>query len=193
MIVFASLPKLLLFPLTFLSFCFYNEVNQVTQAEGIEIMKVTTKTGDWGETSISTKRVLKSSQVIDTMGELDELMAFFIVFASEYPIYLSPIQAIVADCSTICAILAQYKKTEDFTEIRISWLESEITRLDCKQFNFTYPFHDSRLAKLNTLRTITRRVERSLWKYHETTLPLSPIILIYFNRLSDYIYLLSTE
>jgi cob(I)alamin adenosyltransferase len=54
---------------------------------------------------------------------------------------------------------------------------------------FIYPYDDPRNAQINVARTICRRAERTIIRLHEeSNQPES--LLIFMNRLSDYIFVL---
>ena len=51
-------------------------------------MIVTTKTGDQGTTEIQSGRISKADPLLEVLGDLDELSADCLVFASLTPAYL---------------------------------------------------------------------------------------------------------
>jgi cob(I)alamin adenosyltransferase len=119
-------------------------------------MKVTTKTGDQGQTGVFNQRVEKDSLVIDLLGHLDEVMAQMI---------------------------------DDFSEERVAHLEEMIRLHNEKCYGFVYPFDNPMKAKLNILRTVVRRCERVMVRAFKENTDF-PLIRVYMNRLSDYVFIL---
>ena len=71
-------------------------------------MIVTTKTGDQGTTEIQSGRISKADPLLEVLGDLDELSADCLVFASLTPAYRLVMEALVQDLSAGCAELAGY-------------------------------------------------------------------------------------
>jgi len=149
---------------------------------------VTTKTGDKGTTYLKDKIVSKGSLRVEAMGTIDELIATMILTQSltglDRELFEKPVKTLIE----IGSYLSFYKQEPDFKAIT-NHMESIIkARRDA--FNgFIYPYGDPKNAQINVLRTIVRRAERSLIRLHEEN-PLPENLLIFMNRLSDYIYVL---
>ena len=155
-------------------------------------MIVTTKTGDQGTTGIQSGRISKADPLLEVLGDLDELSAECLVFASLTPAYRPLIEMLVQDLSAGCAELTGYGEGR-FSE-RIERLEHEIQEKlkDQGEFGFHYPLACLSSAQLNRLRAISRRVERHWWglqNSHKT----NPQLGIYLNRLSDYFFALQIQ
>jgi len=154
-------------------------------------MSIVTKTGDKGETRVfdpKTKKLVaisKSSKKIETIGNIDELNSLLGVIG-EYT-------DIQSDLFTINAILAGTKL--GFGKTKTKKLEKEIDKLERilpPQKNFIYYGGDPTASLLFFARAVCRRAERSLMslsKIHST----SHQILIYLNRLSDYLFIKARE
>lgn len=149
-------------------------------------MKVTTRTGDAGETGLKDKRVDKTSGLIELMGNLDEVMAHLILSYSLNPKKSQGFKEKVDDLILVSSILAGYKNIDDFPANKIIEIEDEIKLRNDIFDGFVYPFDDPHKAQINVLRTVVRRAERSALR--ELSHDEFNVILIYLNRLSDYVF-----
>lgn len=146
----------------------------------IRSMAVYTKAGDKGKTgTYRGKRISKSSKLIAAIGSVDELNSFLGVIGG-----LIDIQE---NLFTINAILtgAKLKLPSDAT----SKLEKEIDKIEGSlpvQKNFLIYGGTKRAAQIYFARALARRAEREL-----VNLKIKPEILIYINRLSDYLFMLA--
>ena len=145
-------------------------------------MAIYTKTGDRGQTSaFSGRRVSKSSKLIDAIGTIDELNSFLGIVGG-----LTEIQK---NLFTINAILtgAKLKLSEGATrklEIEIDDIEGSLP----VQKYFLIYMGTEKARNLFFARAICRRAERKLVK-----LKAKPEILMYINRLSDYLFMKARE
>jgi len=149
---------------------------------------VTTKTGDKGTTYLKDKIVSKGSLRVEAMGTIDELIANLIltqaVTGLDQELFEKPVKTLVE----IGSYLSFYKGEPDF-KIITQHMESVI-QARREAFNgFIYPYGNLSNAQLNVLRTVVRRTERALIRLHEES-ALPEALLIFMNRLSDYIYVL---
>ena len=153
-------------------------------------MKIYTKTGDRGETSLfGGARVAKNDPRIEAYGTIDELNSFAGVARASWP--SSPIDAqlarIQSDLFDIGAHLASPGSTR-FTgadPARIAELESAIDAMESELQplrNFILPGGCAAAAHLHVARTVCRRAERLVVALHD-----EPSI-VYLNRLSDYLF-----
>lgn len=160
-------------------------------------MKIYTKTGDFGYTKYKGRMVSKDDKIFELFGVIDEAQAY-IDFASNFTIghkkFLTEISSILYkimgsfygennDSPHLEAIL------EDATvklEGGIDYIES------AKPFghNFLVLNSNQTTAALNIARVNVRRMERFLAAYKETHV-VNSSILIFVNRLSDYLYALA--
>ena len=152
-------------------------------------MKVTTKTGDQGNTGIYDKRLEKDDALIDLLGHLDEVMAHFIYAQAHYPEALQEFKTRVDELILIASIVAGFKPESDFKEATVAHLEEEIKKIAEQCSGFVYPFDDPYRATLNVLRTVVRRLERVMVRAFKQNQDY-PLIRIYTNRLSDYVFIL---
>jgi len=146
-------------------------------------MPVMTKSGDKGSTRTLNKSISKGSELIEALGSLDELIATMILVQARYHIKF---EDRVAEIVKINSFLAGSINPLQLDQA-IKTIESEIELKQVPFTNFVYPFDDETKAALNHLRTIVRRAERVVIRLH-TIEPLPNELLVYMNRLSDYVF-----
>lgn len=154
-------------------------------------MKIYTRTGDSGETSLLTgARVLKNDPRIEGYGTLDELNACIGVARASWP--GGPVDdelaAIQSDLFDLGAFLASDgdPRFPGVDTVRTQALESSIDRMESELAplkNFILPGGSAAAAHLHLARTVCRRAER-LVIGGESHRP----AVIYLNRLSDWLF-----
>jgi len=166
-------------------------------------MKIYTKTGDKGETSLfGGERVLKDSLRIESYGTIDELNSFIglaitEVLDKEILNLLGEIQNMLfnvgADLAT--PALERNKKlkvkrvSSDYAEEiekAIDYFESKLAPLQ----NFILPGGSKAAAILHVCRTVARRAERRVIRLNNTE-QVGENLIIFLNRLSDLFFVLS--
>ena len=170
-------------------------------------MKIYTKTGDKGETSLyGGTRVSKAAARVESYGTLDELNAFIGLAKAEISDekVLNQLQKIQFDLFTVGSeaatptdklILANGKNRLDLmiSEEEISELEHWMDDLDGEleplQF-FILPSGGKAAASVHVCRTVCRRAERTMVYLNETE-EVRPELIKYLNRLSDYLFILA--
>ena len=170
-------------------------------------MKIYTKTGDKGETSLyGGTRVSKAAARVESYGTLDELNAFIGLAKAEISDekVLNQLQKIQFDLFTVGSeaatptdklILANGKNRLDLmiSEKEISELELWMDDLDAEleplQF-FILPSGGKAAASVHVCRTVCRRAERAMVHLNETE-EVRPELIKYLNRLSDYLFILA--
>ena len=154
-------------------------------------MTIYTKTGDRGETRVfdpKTKKpvtISKSSKIIETIGNIDELNSLLGIVGGQADIQ--------SDLFTINAILAGTKLS--FGWAKTKKLEKEIDKLEKTlpvQKNFIYYEGDPKAALLFLARAVARRAERSLVSLPDLIANRYQLIT-YLNRLSDYLFIKARE
>jgi cob(I)alamin adenosyltransferase len=152
-------------------------------------MAIYTKTGDRGTTKVFDKKtqtlvgIRKDSCKIKCIGNIDELNSFLGVIGD-----LTDIQG---DLFTINSILAGSNLR--FTKSKTRKLEKQIDIWEGKlpvQKNFIYYGGTPKAALLFYARALCRRAERSLVSFAKKE-KVPEAILVYFNRLSDYLFMLA--
>jgi cob(I)alamin adenosyltransferase len=150
-------------------------------------MKIYTKKGDEGLTSLYDCTVVpKSYDLIDLIGDLDELNSFIGIIESNE--ILPSLQTWIFDLGTIIAN-PKHKYNFDEDNAIINFIEKEIDRLTelmPKLKNFILPSGNIHLS-----RAICRRCERKLVGviYNNKHIPNN--CLAFLNRLSDYLFTLA--
>ena len=167
--------------------------------------KIYTKTGDMGTTSlIGGKRVKKCSLRLDTYGTIDELNAHTGLLRSlliedkelaalppqsfEFFIWL---QSRLFDIGTHLAMPCTQQGEMppcSITESHVQHLESAIDWID-QQLEplqaFILPGGTIEASQCHVCRTVCRRAERLVTALAEE-IPISPLLLAFINRLSDF-------
>lgn len=163
-------------------------------------MKIYTKTGDEGTTSLfGGKRVSKSELRIDTYGTVDELNSWMGVLRDLE--VNQKRKAVVVEIQdrlfTIGSILATEPnntkvKIPSLSESDISFLEKEIDDMDAQlqpmRF-FVLPGGHPSISWGHVARTVCRRAERLVIALHNVE-KVNPFVIKYLNRLSDYLFVL---
>lgn len=163
-----------------------------------KLISVTTKTGDAGESGLANgERVGKDHPVFEVIGTLDEVNSWLGLIAAKlgesfhaHKTFLYHVQ------DTLFYIGAEFAKSPKaaLTEDKIMELEK---RADVLQLSMSEGWHTQFLLPggtelggyLDVARTVARRCERLAVIYSKSE-QVSPIVLRYLNRLSDYLYLL---
>ena len=167
-------------------------------------MKIYTKSGDKGKTSlIGGKRVSKDDIQIDAYGTIDELNSNLGLLRDYCSIKSdkSFIIDIQKDLFIIGSLLAlDYSKNNNLDNIVFSknktvLIENKIDEIDSslpKMTNFIVPGGHVTVSTCHISRSICRRAERNCIKFAKQ-FELNNNILIYLNRLSDYLFILSRK
>ncbi len=164
-------------------------------------MKIYTKTGDGGETSLhGGARVRKDALRIEAYGTVDELNAHLgIVRALAPPATLDQdLGRIQEDLFTLGADLATPDGPAAATIRRIAGADSErleqlIDRLESSLEplqHFVLPAGSPVAAQLHTARTVCRRAERRVVELSSRE-PVNRDALVYLNRLSDLLFVMA--
>ena len=170
-------------------------------------MKIYTKTGDKGETSLyGGTRVSKAAARVESYGTLDELNAFIGLAKAEISDekVLSQLQKIQFDLFTVGSeaatptdkmLLANGKNRLDLmisekeiTELEL-WMDDFDAELEPLRF-FILPSGGKAAATVHVCRTVCRRAERAMVFLNETE-EVRPELIKYLNRLSDYLFILA--
>lgn len=136
------------------------------------MLMIMTKKGDGGISEYFGKKVSKGGKILEAVGTLDELQAVLGL------VKLEKLQ------NHVYEIMGK-----KFKEERIKELEKEIEKLEkkVKIENKFVIFKKENGVRLNWVRTIVRRAERRSVAFKDKN------VLIYLNRLSDFIYLLALK
>ena len=166
-------------------------------------MKIYTKTGDGGSTSlIGGTKVLKSHLRIEAYGTVDELNSYIGLCKDlikdetaqnslvEIQDRLFTIGSTLA-CDPIkepkMRIPDLHEKDVEFLEVAIDKMNESIPEMK----NFILPGGHVIVSHLHIARCVCRRAERCCVRLEMENLEIESIIIKYLNRLSDYLFVLS--
>ncbi|MCL4127404.1 UNVERIFIED_CONTAM: hypothetical protein GTU68_017564 [Idotea baltica] len=163
-------------------------------------MKIYTKGGDKGETSLASgRRVEKFNNLIEAYGTVDELNAFVGDLMSSCSILLinEELARIQYLLFNVGSILARDGVESDsyptLMEANVSELEQWIdqyTEVLEPMTAFILPSGSPTISKAHICRTVCRRAERRVLVI-EGEINSHDLIIIYLNRLSDYFFTLA--
>ena len=173
-------------------------------------MKIYTKTGDQGTTALfGGTRVPKHHIRIQSYGTVDELNSWIGLLRDQgienrHREFLLTIQDKFFTAGSMLATETE-ASAEKGRKVRIeipqviaedvTALEDEMDRLDADlppMTNFILPGGHPIVSYCHIARTVCRRAERMTTLLNEQS-PISEILLIYLNRLSDYLFILARK
>jgi cob(I)alamin adenosyltransferase len=163
--------------------------------EPVRLTRIYTRGGDAGETSLGDgRRVPKSDPRVAAFGDVDELNSLIgLALAAGPPAEMSDVLAQVQnDLFDLGADVSVPVEVEG----RLRVTQEQIDRLEtlCDRFNeplpelksFVLPGGGELAARLHVARAVCRRAERTA-----LAAPVSPLVRIYLNRLSDLLFILA--
>ena len=165
--------------------------------------KIYTKTGDQGKTSlIGGTKVFKSDLRIESYGTVDELNSYtgLICDLLQDELSIKMLREIQDRLFTIGSALAcdpdkdSLMKIPDLHSEDVKLLENEIDRMDLElepMKAFILPGGHPTVAHIHIARCVCRRAERCSVRLKQTDSEMEGLIIIYLNRLSDYLFVLS--
>lgn len=163
-------------------------------------MKIYTKTGDEGTTSLfGGKRVSKADLRIDAYGTIDELNSWIGVMRDQ-PVnqsrleLLAEIQDRLFTIGSILATEPDNKKVKipALVETDIELLEKQMDVMDAQlpaMRHFVLPGGHSSVSFGQVARTVCRRAERLVIALNQIE-KVDPLVIKYLNRLSDFLFML---
>ena len=166
-------------------------------------MKIYTKKGDKGQTGlIGGSRVSKNDLRINAYGTVDELNAHVGLLRDltddrELKSNLIDIQDRLFTAGSLLAVGEKGTKMKlpELNETDIHCLESWIDGMDKllpQMKSFVLPGGHVAVSTCHIVRTVCRRAERLIVEL-SNQVEVSPVIVAYFNRLSDYFFTLSRK
>jgi cob(I)alamin adenosyltransferase len=166
-------------------------------------MKIYTRTGDTGKTSLfDNTRVWKSSRRVDTYGTIDELNSVLGMAAAELSgsiPYKKKLVKLIEQIQRDLFVLGSCLATPgshvlDFdVKERVVYFEQQIDEMTDQLpqlANFILPGGGRASATLHIARSISRRAERNLVALILEE-EVDPLIIAYVNRLSDLLFTMS--
>ncbi|MDR0907033.1 MAG: cob(I)yrinic acid a,c-diamide adenosyltransferase [Rikenellaceae bacterium] len=174
-------------------------------------MKVYTKTGDAGTTSlIGGERVPKTDPRVEAYGTVDELSAHIALLADmmrangDFDAEVAEIERVQDDLMRVEALLAVGRggKAKPLGAEPVSHLESSIDQMQewlatarnghPAELRFVIPGGHAIVSQSHVCRTVCRRAERVTLAIPADYAP-SPEPAVYLNRLSDWLYTLGRK
>jgi|SRR5579862_467695 cob(I)alamin adenosyltransferase len=164
--------------------------------EPVRLTRIYTRGGDRGQTSLGDgSRVSKLDPLLRAYGAVDELNSF--IGWAQVEVQDERLARIQNELFDLGADLAR-PFVEDDGRLRIG--DDAVSRLegDCDDVNadlpelrsFVLPGGSEAAARLHIARAVCRRVEREVLAAAEER-RLNPLALVYLNRLSDLLFILS--
>lgn len=163
------------------------------------MVKIFTKTGDKGETGrFDGARVPKNDPLIEVNGTIDECNSLIGVSRSfntdeQLDVILMRLQHQLIVAGSEVTNVGGDGRLPSITNADIQALEELIDELESGLVplqNFILPAGGKASAHLHLARTVSRKVERRLVTLRETT-EINSLLLAYFNRLSDTLFVLA--
>ncbi|MFK9090511.1 cob(I)yrinic acid a,c-diamide adenosyltransferase [Bacillus salipaludis] len=164
-------------------------------------MRIYTRTGDKGKTSIIGGRVDKDDTRVEAYGTVDEVNCFVgqAIQELDQEIFkdvlhdLEKIQHELFDCGGDLAnvsekrVMKLQQESIDYLEQKIDEYIEEAPELE----RFILPGGTKPSASIHIARTVTRRAERLVVKLMKADPKTPELSLMYLNRLSDYFFALA--
>jgi len=171
-------------------------MNIVVIQNVVKNMSITTKEGDDGKSRFFMREIEKDNILMETMGTIDELQSCLglsksLIKKKEWKEEIEKIQKNMIDISGVLIVEGEWKKSEkeiEFLDKRIEEMENQVPTMR----GFVVVGENTSEAALNLSRAICRRVERRVVGLKKEQ-KVDKNILIYFNRLSDYLFLGAVE
>lgn len=164
--------------------------------------KIYTKTGDKGETGLfGGKRLPKHHVRIEAYGTVDELNAHLGLVRDSVPSeetrsFLKEIQdRLFTIGANLASDPAKSMSTPDLLAVDVEALEKQMDSMDASLpplKNFILPGGHPTVSYCHLARTVCRRAERQVTALAANE-AVENIVLIYLNRLSDYLFVLGRK
>lgn len=179
-----------------------SQASQISSYTGI-MAKIYTKGGDLGETSLlNGTRVSKSHDRVEAYGTLDELNSYIGLLRDHleqdhYREFLLGIQENIFIAEAWIAADPEKTTNElpELSEEEVTLLEQEIDRMTSELpplNSFILPGGHPFVSFCHIVRSICRRAERRVIRLQQQS-TVSPVIIKYLNRLSDFFFVLARK
>lgn len=164
-------------------------------------MRIYTRTGDKGQTSIIGGRVDKDDVRVEAYGTIDEVNCFVgqAITELEPELFqdvladLEKIQHELFDCGGDLANITT-KRPMKLGQESVEYLEAKIDEMiqeSPELQRFILPGGSKPASSIHLARTVTRRAERLIVKLNKMDPTISQVAMQYVNRLSDYFFALA--
>lgn len=164
-------------------------------------ISITTKTGDDGYTDFNNKRLRKDDDILECLGTIDELNSYIGICPdwtnpNDSPLIMNPVPAktdIQTELIQICSCIYKNTVPKNIYDIT-TMIERYIEHSSYEFSDFVIPDNVYHVA-----RTICRRAERcaarlfALQKVNDVQINICQPILIFLNRLSDFLFILAVN
>jgi cob(I)alamin adenosyltransferase len=171
-------------------------------------MSIITGRGDSGDTDLLfNKRIAKTSLRVEALGNVDELnaalgLARAAASDAGWIALIDRLQEKLIGLMGQLAYLpedeAKYveKKYAAISQADLDWVTAEAHGYEAKGIRFTgwaRPGAEGSMARagIDYSRTVARRAERSVLALHESGQPVPEVVRLYFNRVSDLLWILA--
>ena len=163
-------------------------------------MTIYTRTGDRGETRLlGGKRLSKADLILSVIGTIDEVNSHLGLAASlinpKLPhknIFKNKIVRVQKTLFDLGSIFAGAKISISGREVAKYEKEmDEWQKIMPERKNFILPGGCASSSQLFIARSVVRRLEREVVALHSSRFTVHKSLLIYINRLSDYLYVLA--
>lgn len=175
------------------------------------LSKITTRTGDAGESGLASgRRLAKSDVLFEAMGDVDELNAAIGLLMAALSLEVTDKKSKNTSVSGLSAwhdFCTQTQQTlfnvggelamdggaQFITEQDVQYLDGWIAENNAalpELKEFVMPSGSEAIARCHLVRVIARRAERHTVRLHENT-PQSLYLLMYLNRLSDAFFVMA--
>ena len=170
---------------------------------GNRLSKISTKTGDKGETGLGDgSRISKTSTRIHVIGEVDEVNSWVGVLAAELDSN-NPHQKILSQVQHDLFDLGGELCVPGYKALAASMLEGvENALVDINEAlpplkDFILPGGSKAASYCHMVRTVCRRAERAIVELsneeEKSGNPINPLAVQYLNRLSDFFFVLARD
>lgn len=167
----------------------------------VRINRIYTRTGDDGTTGLADgSRALKSSAIIQAIGDVDELnswISWCLSYSSAQPEIHQVLEPVLSELFEFGAALAlldypqnSENKIKDGDILRLERAIDAVTEKLPELRSFVLPGGSELNCALHTARAVCRRSERALVALNSER-PLPSNLLKYINRLSDLLFALT--
>lgn len=171
---------------------------------GHRLTKIYTRTGDAGLTGLASgERVAKDHLRIVCGGDIDEVNSCLGFLRTQTPLTADIDQAVLRIQHQLFDLGAELTLPA-YRAVQTDWVTELEQAMDA--FNqhlpplkeFILPGGNAAAAAAHIARSVCRRAERSLVSLHqqlnnEGSEPLNPLLLIYVNRLSDWLFVCARQ